>query len=112
MLDERFFRNIAEELGGFVDAVLWEAENLVALGEIHKFADLDNVGDHARIRDRYFVRQPGDTGTVRSARRDKDLEMEILLKLVKDLNGVLGKTGLCFGNIDQAAEQDRKFVAR
>jgi len=106
VLDERFFRNVAHELGSVIDYRLRDATNHVSLREIHEFADLHNIRNDPRIGNRHFVRQPGDTGTVRSGRRDEDLEVEILFKTVQDLDGVLRETGLRFRNIDQAAEED------
>jgi hypothetical protein len=36
------------------------------------------------------VRQPGDTGAMRSCRRYEDLEVEILIEGVQDLHRVFG----------------------
>jgi hypothetical protein len=100
MLDECCFRDVAKKFGSIVDYRLRDAANHIALGEIGKFADFHNISNDPRICNRHFVRQPGDTGTVRSRRRDEDLEMEILFKTVQDLDRVLGEINLCFRNID------------
>ena len=90
MSDKGLFGDVAKEFDAVVNDGFGYAAHHVTLSQIGKFADLDNIRNDTRVHDRHLVRQPGDTGAMRSSRRYEDLEVQILLERVQDLQRVLG----------------------
>ena len=106
VFDEHRFRGIPNEFHGLIDHGFRHASNGIPLRELGKFAHFHNIRHDMRIRDRHFEGQTGHTGTMRSGRRDKDLEMKILFQIVQYRDGFFREIHLCFGHIDQSSEQD------
>ncbi len=77
-LDEGRLGLGTKKLDFIVDHDLRNSGHTVALRHIRELADLYNVGDDLIALDCHLVGHTGHAGTVRSRRRDEDLDMNIL----------------------------------
>lgn len=72
-VDKIFIRDATNKLGGVIDDGLGDAHHTVALDHIHELFRLYHVRGDMRVDHCKCVGRTGQTGAVRSGRRDKHL---------------------------------------
>lgn len=101
----------ADEFCVVVDDDLRHGVDVVSFGEIRKLAGLDDIGRDPGTVDREERGQPGRARAVRSSRRDKNLNVRVVLQPAQNLVRLHsdGRFGLRDG--DDQVEERTEFIA-